>query len=1026
MNKNMKKLLLIVFIVAIILIGTKGIENTYAGDGCSEKSEAECIGSISNDGHKCKKVFKPSASSDYICTIDTSRCGSGYEMSEGKCYKSISGSTGDSSNALEDKYWFVCGDTCKGAPSSELSLNSRLSVNQCDSTAYSTKRECNKARDVSLTKVYKNDTSKTSSTSYDKADAAACEKNGNYYNSNSSIADVGCYQLEAYNCSFFGFYWDGSTCQKEKSKSKVSFDYNYGYGLLCDGVTSYETDGVCSGYVNDGTEISAPSSSKDMYRLSEGNGPNDQGLLIGWSKSFYCNNKDIIPYNQKIKVSGNTYLYACYRENIGGERYVAEGAITDGGEQLECGTKIWFEYCKREDTGNYCYYLQPGTTDVYRKVYRDKIKDAYKDANCSGKSTKQPSSDPVDDFSEEPVEEANPSDTEVNEEKSCTNVGLDRMRKTSLYTVCYNKSDSAEKVKEYLEKYYVCDNDAGYYFDKTSAIAQEAAQCNNYICKRTYSVTCTKGQGARPTMVVTSGVVESNGYGKIKVEAKSVEGTIDSYFVSDYYTRPTAANTWTRVNGNVFEIEASPGIKYIWVRDSNGNISNTASGAVLDTVHTNTTVNKLQLKDSNGNMLTPSRTVGYKSDEITDVKYVRLSNNIGIDSEVLADGFNPFDMEYKLEVSGPTVTVFATLTSTDSKFVDGYEPRTVNLNYGVNTVLIKIQNNEGIIRTYTILVTRNDERSSDNTLNDISLSAGKITFNSNVTDYKVIIPKDTNSVNVDAKISSNKASFVSGYEPGEVITKEDSTVKLIKVMSETGSVRTYVLTFIKKGTDKIIDTSIQLSDLVIPGVNIAFDSEVSNYSFSVEYDVDSISINPILKDESGHYDIYIDGKSTSKVNIPLKVGENHIEISVSNNYGVVGTYKLTVIRKEFGLDIASDYTLKDLKVLGYNIKFRPTKKDYTVRIKQEKSLVITAVPNSNRAEVFITGNEELTGFSTVRVKVVAENGDYETYSIDIKKDAFNKTIEIASIIIGAVIIIVSSCIIVIKKKSNRRKEYYEE
>ena len=72
-------------------------------------------------------------------------------------------------------------------------------------------------------------------------------------------------------------------------------------------------------------------------------------------------------------------------------------------------------------------------------------------------------------------------------------------------------------------------------------------------------------------------------------------------------------------------------------------------------------------------------------------------------------GFNPFNMEYKLEVSSPTLSVYATLTSTDSSYVKGYEPRTVNLSYGVNTILIKIQNKEGKIRTYTILATRTDD-----------------------------------------------------------------------------------------------------------------------------------------------------------------------------------------------------------------------------------------------------------------------------------------------------------------------------
>ena len=158
----------------------------------------------------------------------------------------------------------------------------------------------------------------------------------------------------------------------------------------------------------------------------------------------------------------------------------------------------------------------------------------------------------------------------------------------------------------------------------------------------------------------------------------------------------------------------------------------------------------------------------------------------------------------------------------------------------------------------------------------------------------------------------------------------------------------------------------------------------------------------------------------------LSEENNQKKIKVINSNNEESTYRLTIIRKEFGLGISDDTTLKELKVLGYNIKFNPAKRDYTVKIKQEKTLVITAIPTSNRAEVFIRGNDELTGFSTVRVKVVAENGKFETYYIDIKKDAFNKTIEIASIFVGAVIIIASSCIIIIKKKNSANKAYFEE
>ena len=376
--------------------------------------------------------------------------------------------------------------------------------------------------------------------------------------------------------------------------------------------------------------------------------------------------------------------------------------------------------------------------------------------------------------------------------------------------------------------------------------------------------------------------------------------------------------------------------------------------------------------------------------------------------------------------------MYATLTSSDSSYVEGYEPRTVNLSYGVNTVLIKIRDKENKVRTYTILVTRTDDRTSDNTLSSIETSVGKIDFNANVTDYKVEIPSDTNSVSVKATISSDKAKYVSGYEPGNVTIEGDTTVKLIKVLSETGSTRTYVITFVKEGTDVISDKTIQINELRIPGVYVPFEEDVSNYSLSVDYQTDSISINTLTAIEDSFVEISIKRKNdneyrlTSDTGIGLDVGENFIEIKVTNSVGKTAYYRLTIIRKEFGLDISNDVTLKDLKVLGYNIKFNPNKKEYTVRIKQEKSLVITAVPNSNRAEVFIRGNEELTGFSTVRVKVVAENGMFDTYSIDIKKDAFNKTIEIASIIAGCVIILFSSCIIILRKKNRARREYFEE
>ena len=697
------------------------------------------------------------------------------------------------------------------------------------------------------------------------------------------------------------------------------------------------------------------------------------------------------------------------KEAINGYRYLENDAVADGKEAIECGNKFWVEYCDVQNGTQYCYGIRGGEL---RQVYRNKIDKDEADAKsyCTG-STEN------DD-----KEELTGTKCSTNDNKTIKkNTGKDE------YKFCYQQGDSQSEIESNIRKKYKCDS--GY---TLKDIYQKDSKCVDKYCEGIYSVNCSKNGNVKPVLSITSGIMQSDGYGVITVKASAIQGTIEKYYVSEEYTAPTeSSDGWIKTNGSSFTIRDNvAGTKYIWVMDSEGNISNGGSGSIIDTVNTNTTVKKLELYDADGNIQTPSKTA-YNTDVVKSSKYVMMANDLKDESK-LADAFNPFETEYKLEVSSPTISVYATLTSTDSKYVEGYEPRTVNLKYGMNTILIKIQNNEGKVRTYTVLVYRNDDRTSDNTLSELSVSEGNIEFNSNVTDYKIKISKDVNSVDVNATISSDLAGFDTGYEPGTVETKDNVTTKLIKVISQTGSTRTYVLTFVKDNSDTITKKSLQLDKVVIPGAYLPFDSEVANYSLSVGYETESIDLKMVTKDENSRTVVRYktkndnDYKVGTDTGIKLDVGENFIEVMVIDKNNDYSYYRFTIIRKEFGLGISNDKTLSTLEVLGHDIKFNPNKKDYTVKIKQEKTLVITAIPANNRAEVFIRGNDELTGFSTVRIKVVAENGDYETYSIDIKKDAFNKTIEIASIIVGAVIILVSSCIIVIKKKATRNREYYQE
>lgn len=949
----------------------------------------------------------------YSCVSKFDRMGN-YGVPGGSTTFSIPDNDSDEMKATMSG-WYICGGTCK-----EFKIGAILDSN-CNNKWYNSKTNCdlfNVGNPSSDTKKY------LCKGSYNDAWKKETKRTTN------EITPSDCNQITAPN---YKSVWDSSAdcCRITKritgvgdkaSNYTVLFDQHKGYGIPCE-------NGVCSVSVKKNEKAKFPVTKETnmkngivMYR-------DGYGKLIGWDNQFdangepYCQGGDdkesvaisIQKEAETPEITSDTTYKACYKEQIGGNRFLAKGAIADGLGDVQCGTEFKIEYCTLEghDTlEQFCYYYDPSDGKTLRKVYRNKLTSSYAAASCDDNVIEEPKKEEITDISN------------CSPEEGKGNPGL------NIFKHCYKKTHTNDEIEKNISNLFKCPT--GYNISSISN-ADGVRTCIDEKCSNNFNVICSKGDNAKPRIAVSSVIADSTGYGDIKVTATAQEGVIQSYYVSSYYKTPPVGDLgWISLNGKTsFTYNSSPGVLFFWVKDSNGNISNAVSGAVFDTKNTDTTIKDFSLMDDSGNYQAPTR-VSYNVDGVKNSNYVMMSNNLNKDSKVLADGFNPFDMQYELEVDSSTITVYATLTSTDSSYVPGYEPRTVNLSYGMNTILIKIQNNKGITRTYTILVTRKDTRTSDNTLSDISLSEGNITFNANVTDYKVEIPKSTTSVNVNSTIASDKASYVSGYEPGNVNITGDTTVKLIKVKSETGSTRTYVITFVKEGTDLISKESLQLSDLVIPNAYIPFESDVSNYSLSVAYETDSIDLNTVRKDKDSSVLISIkkkndsDYKVVSDIGIGLDVGENFIEIRVKDIDGEVSYYRLTVIRKEFGLGISNDTSLKELRVLGYDIDFEPNKKEYTVRIKQEKTLVVTAVPESNRAEVFIRGNEELTGFSTVRVKVVAENGEFETYSIDIKKDAFNKTIEIAAIVAGAVIILASSAIIIVKKKSKAKREYFEE
>lgn len=409
-------------------------------------------------------------------------------------------------------------------------------------------------------------------------------------------------------------------------------------------------------------------------------------------------------------------------------------------------------------------------------------------------------------------------------------------------------------------------------------------------------------------------------------------------------------------------------------------------------------------------------------------------NSLSLSRGSISPAFDKTKFDYTATVSSSTsvVTVYASLLDSDASFVDGYEPRTVNLNYGENTIQIKVKGfalQEATESTYTIKITRTKSsgtggatvsKSSVNTLSNITLSNGTLSpkFNSNTNVYNVEVENDVDVLTVGATLTDNKSSFVNSYGPRNVHLNEGENNIYLKVKSEAGSVRVYRLIITRKKANNVEPeptptptpdptpeptpevSKALLSSLKLSEGKIDFESNVFDYNVTVGYDVTNVVATVELENDTDTVDI--------KGGESLEVGANELTITVTSSDGSVSNvYTIYIIKKEADTDISGNSLLKSLVINGHAINFDPNVNEYNITIKKNETDVgIECVPDDSNASVTIEGNANLTTGSQIKIRVTAENGNYTDYLINVtgyqKKSNIIGTIFIVLLVILAV------------------------
>lgn len=220
------------------------------------------------------------------------------------------------------------------------------------------------------------------------------------------------------------------------------------------------------------------------------------------------------------------------------------------------------------------------------------------------------------------------------------------------------------------------------------------------------------------------------------------------------------------VKGNINE-EVS-GIDATLVLGDNLILSSITKDSIWDSGDVGTDSNRIVLVTSNNpkgnfNVVTFKVKAGSKSNmdtkiSLSDVKLsnatdftetdftvddvsIRIPSTVNTLSSLTVSGttfnFNENTTSYELEVDSDKVTISATRKDTNS-VVSG-DTGSKNLKYGLNTFYVKVTSESGSVKTYTLKITRPDNRSKENYMLSFKFGNYDLDFSKDKTNYDLIV-----------------------------------------------------------------------------------------------------------------------------------------------------------------------------------------------------------------------------------------------------------------------------------------------
>lgn len=238
--------------------------------------------------------------------------------------------------------------------------------------------------------------------------------------------------------------------------------------------------------------------------------------------------------------------------------------------------------------------------------------------------------------------------------------------------------------------------------------------------------------------------------------------------------------------------------------------------------------------------------------------------------------------EYKINVESDVEKIKITSKLSDSKssYVKDFGNREVALKYGENTVLVKVQSEKGEVKTYTLSINRNDDRSDEAQLLSLNINGVSVELKENVYEYEVTLLFKHNKTQITANANS-----LAKLEYKDMDLQVGDNELIIKVISEKETTKEYKIK-IKRLTQE--ESRISIENIVVKNYQLHFTKDVTTYNLEVDKNVNSLEISVLPNEEEITFTVL--GNSN------LKNG-SVVTINVKDDFGQY-VYTINIIKAE--------------------------------------------------------------------------------------------------------------------------------